>query len=191
MRSMKGWWGIPYGVLIGLIVGGIIYLVAGKPRGEPITLLPPPTSLPLVVQVSGAVNNPGVYALPAGSRVIDAILAAGGFTHNADQQALNTAEKIMDGQFIQIPSDPSLDVEQNTLNDLTPTNPENIIDINKATKVELQSLTGINEVLAQRIIDYRSTNGPYKNLEDILMVEGVSAEIFERLKDQISVGAIQ
>ena len=85
---MKSWWGIAWpislGVLIGLLVAGFILMVSSSPRGEAIRILPPPSPLPLSVYVSGAVAQPGVYNLPQGSRVQDAIRAAGEALPDAD-----------------------------------------------------------------------------------------------------------
>ena len=99
---MKNWWGIPYGILIGLLAAGVILLVSRQPRGKPIELMPSPTPSPLFVYINGAVKNPGVYALPLGSRVADAVQAAGGFAANAGAQEIDLAAKLIDGQTIQI-----------------------------------------------------------------------------------------
>jgi competence protein ComEA len=102
---MKNWWGIPYGILIGLLAAGLILLVSRQPRGKPIELLPTPTPAPLVVYIHGAVQNPGVYALPQGSRIADAVQAAGGFSANASVQEIDLAAKLVDGQTILITTD--------------------------------------------------------------------------------------
>ena len=77
---MKSWWKVAFGILCGLLGGGLIYLVSSPPRGVPVQLLPPPSPAPIQVYVTGAVVHPGVYALPAGSRIEQAIQAAGGAT---------------------------------------------------------------------------------------------------------------
>lgn len=82
---MKFAWAIAYGVVIGLLAAGLLFLLNGQPSGIPIQLQPPPTAEPIRVHVTGAVNQPGLYALPAGSRVQDAVLAAGGFALEADE----------------------------------------------------------------------------------------------------------
>lgn len=97
-------WLIAFSIIITLLAAGIILMVGSPPRGEPIRLLSAPTPLPLVVQVSGEVGKPGVYSLPAGSRVVDAIQAAGGLLPQADVRALNQAAPIQDGELIWIPA---------------------------------------------------------------------------------------
>ena len=91
------------GVLIGLVLGGLLWIVVRSPRGQTVTLMPPPTAAPLVVDVAGAVPRPGVYELPQGSRVKDAVEAAGGFLAEADKSSLNLAEPLQDGQKLEIP----------------------------------------------------------------------------------------
>ncbi|MEJ2348723.1 MAG: SLBB domain-containing protein [Anaerolineales bacterium] len=88
---MKTWWGIAFGVLCGLFGAGILLLASRQPRGEPIQLRPPPTPPPVIVHVTGAVAQPGVYTLASESRVEDAVQAAGGVSPQADVQSLNLA----------------------------------------------------------------------------------------------------
>ncbi len=95
---MKSWWKVAFGILCGLLGGGLIYLVSSPPRGAPVQLLPPPSPAPIQVYVTGAVIHPGVYALPAGSRIEQAIQAAGGAAAQADLQAVNLAEMLEDGR---------------------------------------------------------------------------------------------
>ena len=99
---MKLWQGILTGVLFGLIAGAVIWLIIAPPRGEPLTLSPPPTPAPIIVHVAGAVLHPGVYHLDRESRVEDAVKAAGGFTPDADQEHVNLASPLEDGIKINI-----------------------------------------------------------------------------------------
>src|SRR4030066_1289788 len=96
--SKSLWWAIAYGVVCGLLAAGIILLVSRFPRGEAIQLRPPPSPQPILVDVTGAVVQPGVYSLPYGSRVFDAIEAAGGLTEAAVAQTLTQAAFLEDGQ---------------------------------------------------------------------------------------------
>ena len=104
---MKTWWLLAVGIIGGLLGSGVIYLTSSQPRGEGITLLPPPTSAPIVVHIVGAVFEPGVYSLPTKSRQQDAIEAAGGFLSNANPQVLNLAAPLQDGDRIVVPTIPS------------------------------------------------------------------------------------
>jgi competence protein ComEA len=175
------------GVLIGLVLGGVLWIVARSPRGNSVELLPPPTPAPLVVDVAGAVPRPGVYELPDGSRVKDAVDAAGGFLAEADRAGLNLAAPLEDGQRLEIPflagAEPvgAARVDEPAALDL--------IDINTADAETLSTLPGIGPTLAQRIIDYReSPRGPFYDITDIMNVEGIGPSTFENIKDLIMTG---
>jgi len=88
---MKTWWGIALGILCGLLGAAVIQLASSQPRGSAVQLQPPPTPLPILVHVTGAVTQPGVYALPGNCRVRDAVEAAGGTVMGADTGVLNLA----------------------------------------------------------------------------------------------------
>lgn len=133
----------------------------------------------IVVDIQGAVNNPGVYSLPQGSIVQDVIQKAGGISDKCDLSSfsinINQAEELYNHQKIYIP----------VLSDKSTT--ENIvtiskISINRATKDELMTLPGIGESTAQKIIDKR----PYKKIEDLLNVSGIGESKFDQIKDKIS-----
>jgi len=198
-----GWaaaWLIAFSIIITLLAAGIILLVGSQPRGEPIRLLSAPTPLPFVVQVSGEVRKPGVYSLPAGSRVVDAIQAAGGLLPQADVQAVNQAAPIQDGELIWIPAirptatpPPFVPAAETgipiqTTPAITPTFP---ISLNSASVEDLQALPGIGPKLAQRIIDYRLSHGLFASIEDIQAVDGIGPGIFDKIKDLITVDGSQ
>jgi competence protein ComEA len=180
------------GALMGLAASGILWLAASPPRGQAVTLRPAPTAVPLAVQVSGAVVRPGVYELPPGSRVKDAIDAAGGFLAEADTGKINLAALLEDGQELIVP-----DVFGNTggagdeviaEEDATDTEtPDYLIDINYATAEELETLPGIGPTLAMRIVQYREEHGPFQTIEDIMNVSGIGQATFEAIKDYIYV----
>jgi len=100
---MKDLWKIILSILATLLAVALVGLISAGPRGHPVELAPLPSPAPLVVHVVGAVRLPGVYSLPAQSRIKDAIQAAGGFTSAADQQALNLADWIEDGSQVIVP----------------------------------------------------------------------------------------
>ena len=188
MRSLLN---ITFGAFCGLFGAGILLLVSSKPRGEPITLEPPPTPAPIVVHISGAVNNPGVISLLSGSRLQDAIEAAGGFTDYADDQNLNLAAFLEDGKYIQVPTIAAISAAIEV--SPTPTwgsrsfTIDSKIDINTATQQELESLPFIGSEYAQRIIAYRNANGPFKTIESIQEVYGIGSKTFEYIQDLITV----
>jgi len=199
---MKSWWKIVFGVLCGLLGGGLILLVSGQPRGEPVELLPLPSPAPIQVHVSGAVLQPGVYALPIGSRAEQAIQAAGGAAPKADLQALNLAEALEDGSQLIVPTQAppvtatsAMPLPQVTDSPtqvhywLTPTPTVQFpININTATLEELDVLPYIGQVRASEIIAYRTAHGPFKRIEELLKVYGITQEVFDRIKDLITVG---
>ena len=99
---MKSWQHVLLGILVGLCFSAVVYLVAVQPRGDPVVLNPAPTPGKLIVQVAGEVANPGVYRLEKGSRVLDVIQAAGGFSASADADSINQAALLLDGQKITV-----------------------------------------------------------------------------------------
>jgi competence protein ComEA len=177
------------GILGGLLAAGLIALAASPPRGEAVLLLPLPTPVPLVVDVRGEVLRPGVFELPPGSRVDDAIQTAGGFTLKAVRTEINLAALLSDGQQIIVPSQSSGRIIGNpNLGSDAPALPEDLININTATLEELNSLPGIGPVLAQSIIDYRDENGDFLSIEEIMNVSGIGESTFEAIQDLITVG---
>lgn len=191
----KNWYWKAAFIVVGVLLGaGVIFLVTRPPRGEPIVLLPAPTQSPIIVYVSGSVRQPGLYKLPLGSRLNDAIQVAGGFSTEADPSSLNLAEILEDGEKIVVPSISS----PTTYNPATGPNPTYhpqsgtpsplMVDINNATVEELDTLPEIGPKTAQAIIDYRNTNGPFKRIEEIMDVNGIGSATFERIKDLITVG---
>jgi competence protein ComEA len=144
------------------------------------------------VYVSGAVAHPGVYALPWDSRVEQAVAAAGGGTADADLLRVNLAQRVHDEQQIYVPH------KSEAVTPVLPTPvpptpiagtssiPGQKVNINTASAAELEALPGIGPVLAQRIIDYRQTNGPFRTPEDMKRVKGIGDVTFERLRDLIT-----
>jgi len=182
-------WLVLLGVVGGLLGAGVIFMIARPPAGEMIQLLPPPTTPPLVVHITGAVSAPGVYNLPPGSRVVDAIEAAGGMTEQANPEALNLAQVLEDGQHIHVPELTSPDQENpNDPPTRSPSPLTALVNINTADQTELESLPEIGPHLAGEIIAYRETNGPFKTVDELLNVSGVGPVILETIRDLITVG---
>jgi competence protein ComEA len=174
---MKTILNITYGVLIGLLAAGIIWLLVSRPRGEAVTLLPSVTPGTVTIYINGAVATPGVYTLPEGSRVEAAVEAAGGFLPGAEPETINLASPLTDGQQINVPG-------------IVSTGHVNVgrVNINTATVDELDTLAGIGPTTAQAIVDYRLQNGPFQVIQDIQNVPGVGPATFELIKDLITVG---
>ncbi len=176
-------------MVVGILLGaGLIVLVSRPPRGRPVILRPPPTPLPVLVHVTGAVLQPGLYSLPPGSRVQDAILAAGGFSASADEQGLNLAAVLLDGSRVNVPSIVTPESGSSGLSKEATSTPTFPIDLNTATLAELDSLPGIGPVTAQAIIDYRDQNGPFARIQDIDRVPGIGPATYEQIKDLITIG---
>ena len=190
MQNLKPILYMVSGILLGLFVAVLVWVVARNPSGQTVTLRPPPTEQPIIVQIAGAVPRPGVYALAKGSRVQDAISAAGGFLAEADKTGINLARALDDGEQLEIPyaegSSPVLGTPLPASTESTSST--ELIDINTASLAELDSLPGIGPTTAQKIIDYREQNGPFLTKEDIINVSGIGPGTYERLKDLITVG---
>lgn len=170
---------------------------SGKETETPETLdNEPPENV--VVYVCGAVVNPGVYELSEGSRIDDAITAAGGFSEDADRTYVNLAARLSDGSKLQIPtisetSDEALakEIESFDTGDngykSGASDGSGLININTASQTELATLPGIGEGIAGKIIKYRDENGSFKSIEDIMKVSGIKDKLFSKIKDQITV----
>jgi competence protein ComEA len=163
---------------------------------QPIVVVPPPTvaatapptPAPVRVYVSGAVATPGVYTLPPKSLVDDAVKAAGGATGEADLDHINLAQEVRDQEQVYVPrrgEAPALPAPGGPATSATPTGKK--ININTATVAELDTLPKVGPSTAQKIIDYRTKNGPFKKIEDIKNVSGIADATFEGLKDLITV----
>lgn len=182
-------WLLAFGLLVGLLAAGLLILVSGQPRGKSVTLSPPPTPAPLQVHITGAVARPGVYALPPGSRIQQAIDAAGGLIAQADPSMLNLVAFVEDGQRLHVPTQgepgesparaPSTGEKSGEITGK--------ININTATLEQLDKLPGIGEITAQKIIEYRSMHGPFPNIEAIMDVDGIGEGTFEEIKNYISI----
>lgn len=135
------------------------------------------------VDVKGAVNSPGVYVAVEGERIIDLINKAGGFTSKADQNQVNLSQHIEDEMMILVPI-----LGENAENPQNASsNPQNsLVNINKATESELQTLPGIGPSKALAIIEYRETNGGFQSVDDLKKISGIGEKTFEKLVPYIS-----
>jgi competence protein ComEA len=177
------------GIMAGFALAGVLIFVARAPAGEPILLQPAPTKVPLAVHVIGAVPRPGLYEFAEGARVQNAIDAAGGLLASANVDALNLAALLEDGQQLDIPyQEGSAPTEAPVATVPPESNPNvDLVNINTATLEELNALPGIGPATAQKIIDYRTENGPFSAIEEITNVSGVGPATFDNIKDLITV----
>jgi competence protein ComEA len=151
-----------------------------------------PTPAPVVVYISGAVNNPNVYELEHDARVIDVVRAAGGLAADANRDQVNLAAHIQDAQHIHIPrlgetpvapSGPGPDAPQ-VQPDTAGSGP---VHINTATAAELETLPGIGPALAQRILEHRNVHGPFATVDDLQNVSGIGPAMLEELRPLVRV----
>jgi competence protein ComEA len=168
------------------------------PGGFTSSSSPASTPTPVIlVHVLGAVVRPGLFELPVDARVIDAVSAAGGFTAAADPEGTNLARPLADGEQLYLPA----------LGEAVPGGangsngsggsaagqkgsagaPAVKINLNRATATELDALPRIGPAMAQRIVEYRSANGPFASIDDLRNVTGIGDKTFEGLKDLVTV----
>ena len=142
----------------------------------------------ITVDVKGAVKAPGIYDLPVGSRVNDAVQKAGGLTEQADSKALNLAQKVSDEALVYVPTKGEEVANQQT-NSGAPssTSKDKKVNINKAILEELKQVKGLGGKRAQDIIDHREANGKFKSVEELKKVSGIGAKTIEKLKDYVTV----
>ncbi|MDD7220596.1 MAG: helix-hairpin-helix domain-containing protein [Clostridia bacterium] len=150
----------------------------------------------IYVDVCGAVVNPGVFQLEEGSRVFQAIEAAGGYLPEASETCVNRAEVLSDGQQLYIFTREEMEqqgIQAGTagnaaMNQPDPAGLDGKVNINTADESQLTTLTGIGATRAQAIIAYREENGPFSAIEDIMNVQGIKEGTFQKIKDDIVVG---
>jgi competence protein ComEA len=147
-----------------------------------------PSAAILIVHVAGWVEQEGVYDLPEGSRVIDALDAAGGPKRGAELSALNLAALLTDGQQVLVPrSAPGAPTGGVAEGVVAEAGTSTLVNINSATAEELETLPGIGEVLAATIIQYREEHGPFTSVDQLVDVSGIGEVTLEELRDHVTV----
>ena len=142
----------------------------------------------ITVDVKGAVKSPGIYDLPLGSRVHDAVQKAGGLTEEADSKSLNLAQKISDEALVYVPTKGEEAASQQAASGTSPsTSKEKKVNLNKASLEELKQVKGLGGKRAQDIIDHREANGKFKSVDELKKVSGIGAKTIEKLKDYVTV----
>lgn len=181
-------------VLVAVLLLGARFLVrsgtAAAPAAPPIVgaagdasggTPAPARSSRLVVYVVGAVRRPGLYRLPAGSRVADAVARAGGATRRADPAALNLAAPVADGEQVLVPAQLPRAVAA-AQGAPVPGAPVGPVQLSVATAEQLDSLPGIGPVTAQKIIDFRTAHGSFRSVEDLDEIPGIGPARVEQLR---------
>ena len=140
----------------------------------------------ITVDVKGAVKSPGIYDLPVGSRINDAVQKAGGLTDNADSKSINLAQRISDEALVYVPTKEEA-TNQEAYSNATKTKENKKVNLNKASLEELKQVKGLGAKRAQDIIDHRESNGKFKSVDELKKVSGIGAKTIEKLKEYVTV----
>jgi len=162
-----------------------VTIAGAAPGGASQESASPSPTVTIIVDVAGEVTQPGVYEFNEGDRVIDAIERAGGQLPKADLSLLNLAAPLTDGTQILVPKTgpPGVMVPGGG----TVGSSGGLININSASATELETLSGIGEVLAATIVEYREQNGPFASVDDLMDVSGIGPATLEEIRDQVTV----
>jgi competence protein ComEA len=182
------------GVLGVAVLGGLgLWYFRSLPQPVAVHSVPVPAPSPsaspaaLIVHVAGWVEEPGVYELPDGSRVIDALEAAGGSRRGAELSALNLAAPLTDGQQVLVVRASQAAPASGSPTGVVPDGATSMVNINSATPEELETLPGIGEVLAATIVQYREEHGPFTSVDQLVDVSGIGEVTLEEIRDLVTV----
>lgn len=167
------------GISVALVVGGLLWFGLGSTQPSPVVAIvndaPAPTTIS--VHVSGEVTRAGLVSVPAGSRVADALSAAGGATRSADLSAVNLAAPVRDGERVVVPRTGEAPDSGGA---------DSGVDLNMATASELEALPGVGPVLASRIVAHRDDHGFFEAVEDLLDVPGIGEAKLDGMRESIA-----
>lgn len=175
------------------LVGGYGVAMRAKPKAAKIALSSQApaakTGRVVYVHVGGAVHRPGLYELADGSRVFDAVRAAGGATDDADLDSLNLASKVKDGDKVLVPVriEPGADPPPGASGGTSTSSAGGLLNLNTATAEQLDALPGIGPSTAQKIIAYRTEHGGFSTIDELMEVSGIGPAKFEELKGLVTV----
>ena len=195
LLAVAGWW---------LVRPAEVPVESGLPRAStaasavtgapPPSVVAPPGSPPVLVQVAGAVAKPGVYRMAPDARVIDLVDAAGGALPDADLEAMALAARLSDGQRVQVPhrgevlpGDVTGAVPATSAGPAGEATPAQPVDLNRATLAELDALPGVGPTTALAIVTYRDKHGPFRTVDDLTEVQGIGPTRLEHLRDLVRV----
>ena len=140
----------------------------------------------ITVDVKGAVKTPGIYDLPVGSRVNDAVQKAGGLIDNADSKSINLAQRISDEALVYVPTKEEA-TSREAQSNASSTKENKKVNLNKASLEELKQVKGLGAKRAQDIIEHRESNGKFKSVDELKKVSGIGAKTIEKLKEYVTV----
>ena len=164
------------GAALVLAASGLL-LVVRRPA-PPIRIIEAPATSELVIQMDGAIVRPGVYRLPSGARLSDALAAAGGLRADADLGGMNRARRLRDGERVTVPG-------AGGAAGSGAAGVEGLLDLNSATAAALEALPGVGPVLARRIVEHRTSRGGFQRLDDLLQVKGVGPRLLDGLRARV------
>ncbi|MCP2344845.1 helix-hairpin-helix domain-containing protein [Nonomuraea roseoviolacea] len=150
---------------------------------RPTPLLSPTPTGEVTVHITGKVRKPGMYTLPMGARVADAVKAAGGVRQPAAASTVNLARRLIDGEQITVGAPGVGNPQAPPLTDPATT----VLDLNTATPDQLEQLPGVGEVLAARIADFRTTHGGFTSVTQLQEIPGIGTKKYEELKDKVRI----
>ncbi|WP_344582089.1 ComEA family DNA-binding protein [Nonomuraea roseoviolacea] len=150
---------------------------------RPTPLLSPTPTGEVTVHITGKVRKPGMYTLPVGARVADAVKAAGGVRQPAAASTVNLARRLIDGEQITVGAPGVGNPQAPPLADPATT----VLDLNTATPDQLEQLPGVGEVLAARIADFRTTHGGFTSVTQLQEIPGIGTKKYEELKDKVRI----
>jgi competence protein ComEA len=178
------------GLLLVLITGGVVTYVRSRPREVTVKQATSPMDgkKRLSVHVAGAVSRPGLYRMSEGSRVDDALKAAGGPSPGAALDQINLAERLKDGQKVLVPAtEPAPEQAAAAAQAAPDGSAGTLVNINTATAGELDVLPGIGPSFAERIVDYREKNGAFSSVDELEDVPGIGPRKLEALRDLVTI----